>query len=111
MQVFADAPDHCRPVTDITLTSNLLSPQPVGTTILWTAVVTGGTAPEFRFWVQAQGGPFILAQDYGPSSTFIWRPSVEGAYVVCVWVRRTGSPADKETDTCAQFRAERRVSP
>jgi hypothetical protein len=95
----------------VSLSANPPSLQVVNNPVAWTANAIEVVAPQYRFWVQAQGGPFILAQDYGPSSTFIWRPSVEGAYVVCVWVRRTGSAADKETDTCAQFRAERRVSP
>jgi len=103
MQVFADAPDHCRPVAGVTLTSNLLSPQPVTTPILWTAVSKGGTAPEFRFWVQPQGGPFTLAQDYGPNATFLWIPTQQGAYVICVWARSSGSSADNEADLCQAF--------
>ena len=95
----------------VSLSANPPSLQVVNNPVAWTANAIEVVAPQYRFWVQAQGGPFILAQDYGPSSTFIWRPSVEGGYVVCVWVRRTGSAADKETDTCAQFRADRRVSP
>jgi hypothetical protein len=111
MRVFADAPDHCRPVAGVTLTSNLLSPQPVTTPILWTAVATGGTAPEFRFWVQPQGGPFTLAQDYSPSNAFTWTPAVAGDYLVVVWVRSSGSSTPFEKDAVATFWVNRAGTP
>jgi hypothetical protein len=104
MQVFADAPDHCRPVTGVILSPNPPSSQPVTTPILWTAVATGGTAPEFRFWVQPQGGPFTLAQDYSPSNTFAWTSTVAGDYFVIVWVRSSGSSTPFERDAVAAFR-------
>ncbi len=104
MQVFADASGHCRPVTAVTLTPNLLSPQPVGTPILWTALAADGTLPQFRFWVQPQGGPFTLAQDYSPSNSFAWTPTVAGDYFVITWARSGGSNAPFEKDAVAAFR-------
>jgi len=91
------------PPLAVSLTSTPPSPQPVGTTIVSTAVATGGTAPRFRFWVQPPGGAFTLAQDYSPSNSFSWTPSVAGTNVVCVWARSSGSSAAKEADACQAF--------
>ncbi len=91
------------PVTAVSLTPDKPSPQPPNTTVLWTAVATGGTAPQFRFWVQPQGGPFALAQDYSPSNTFPWTPSATGDYTICVWAKSTGSGAAFEADACKPF--------
>jgi hypothetical protein len=91
------------PVTAVTLTPDKPSPQPVETTIIWTAVATGGTAPQFRFWVLPPGGPFTLAQDYSLSNTFPWTPSAAGDYTICVWAKSTGSGAAFEADACKPF--------
>jgi subtilisin family serine protease len=91
------------PVTGVSLTPDKPSPQPVNTPILWTAVATGGTAPQFRFWVQAPGGPFVVLQDYGPSPTFPWTPAVAGDYVIIVWAKSTGSAAAFEAFAVAAF--------
>ena len=92
------------PVTDVSLTPDKPSPQPLGTTILWTAGVTGGTAPQFQFWVQPVGGAFQLAQPYGPSNTFAWTASVAGDYFVFVWARSSGSSAIFEADRVTTFK-------
>jgi hypothetical protein len=91
------------PVTSVALSSNPPSPQPVGTPVTWTAVATGGTAPQFRFWVQPQGGPFTLAQDYSASNTLTRTPSAAGNFVICVWAKSSGSSAAKEADDCKPF--------
>jgi len=85
------------------LTPNLPSPKPVTTPILWTAVATGGTAPEFCFWVQPARGPFSLAQDCSSSNTFAWVPTAAGDYSVCVWARSSGSSKDLDADACQRF--------
>ena len=91
------------PVTAVTLAPDKASPQPVGTPIVWTATATGGTAPQFRFWVQAPGGPFVVLQDYGSSPTFTWTPTVVGTHVVIVWARSSGSAATFEASAGAAF--------
>jgi len=92
------------------LTPNLPSPKPVTTPILWTAVATGGTAPQFQFWVLPPGGPWTGGQPYSGSATFVWTPGAPGAYGVCVWAKSSGSSALKEADACQPFRVTPRVS-
>ncbi len=94
------------PVTAVTLTPSRPSPQPFNTPIVWTAVATDGTAPQYRFWVRPVSGPFTLLCDYSPTSTCPWTPTVAGDYVVCVWARSSGSSADKEADACQAFRVD-----
>jgi hypothetical protein len=99
------------PVTDVSLTPDKPSPQPLGTTILWTAGVTGGTAPQFQFWVQPVGGPFTLLCAYSSSNTCPWTPSVAGDYFVFVWARSTGSSAIFEADALVAFQVVTTCSP
>jgi hypothetical protein len=95
---------QCTAVTSVSLAANLPSPQSPNTPIVWTAAATGGTAPQFRFWVQAPNGSFTLGQDYGPSNTFAWTtPAVQGNYNVFVWARSSCSSADKEADRGVPF--------
>ncbi len=79
------------------------SPQPVRTRIIYTATAAGMTASQYRFWVQPEGGPFTLAQDYSSTNTFAWTPTVAGEYVVCVWARGSASSKAVEADTCMRF--------
>jgi hypothetical protein len=102
-QVIIDRQDIASCMPGVRLSASPPSPQPPNTPITWTAVAIGGTAPEFRFWVQPQGGPFTLAQDYSPSNTFTWTPTVAGDYFVIVWARSSGSSTPFEKDAVAAF--------
>jgi hypothetical protein len=66
-------------------------------------VATGGTAPQFQFWVQRVGGPFTLLCAYSASATCSWTPSVAGDYFVFVWARSAGSSATFEADRVISF--------
>jgi cell wall-associated protease len=92
-------------VTAVSLTPDKPSPQPIGTTIVFTAVATGGTAPQFQFWVRRDGEPFTLLCAYSSSPTCPWTPSIAGDYVVFVWARSTGSSAIFEADQVISFTA------
>jgi cell wall-associated protease len=91
------------PVTGVSLTPDKPSPRPVGTTIVWTAAATGGTAPQFQFWVERVGGPFTLLCAYSASATCPWTPSVAGDYFIIVWARSAGSSAIFEADRVTTF--------
>jgi hypothetical protein len=74
-------------VTGLTLTSDVVSPQPLGRTVNWTAVASGGQGPyAYRWWVEGSGGTWSSA--WGSSNTFAWTPTdVNAAYRVVVGVR------------------------
>jgi hypothetical protein len=79
----------------VILLSNVPSPQTVGSTILWSAVPSGGIAPyQYRWWV-FDGKAWSAESAWTTSSTWSWRPTVANAgYVVRVWVRSAGQSSD-----------------
>jgi cell wall-associated protease len=97
-------------VTAVSLTPDKPSPQPVGTTIVFTAVATGGTAPQFQFWVRRVGdpftSPFTLLCDYSSSTTCAWAASVAGDFSILVRARSGGASVAFEADGEISFRLE-----
>jgi hypothetical protein len=82
------------PLKISSLTSNVASPQNLGTSVTFTAAATGGTAPyQFKWWV-SDGSSWRVAQDWGSSATFNWVPTVSGDYLVAVWGRSNGVRAN-----------------
>ncbi len=80
------------------LAVSALTPSPagstsLGTSVTWTALATGGTAPySYKFYLY-NGTSWLLARDWGSAATWTWTPSATGSYIVQVWVRNTGSSA------------------
>jgi arylsulfate sulfotransferase len=66
------------------------APQPVGTTVIWTASGTDSNSGtlEYRFSVQAPEEAFAVVRDFSPSNSFEWTPGErEGSYNIQVTVR------------------------
>jgi glucose/arabinose dehydrogenase len=76
------------------LTANKSAPQAPGTAITFTATATGGTAPyQYKWWVY--NGTWQIAQTWSASNTFAWTPgTANSGYLVGVWVKSAGNPAD-----------------
>ena len=87
--------DTLRMCSAAALTPSKASPQPPGTTVVFTASATCPATPEYRFWVQDLSGRWAIAQDYGATNTFSWATTgkSQGAYGVEVDVRDQGSNA------------------
>jgi hypothetical protein len=82
------------PLSVINLTSSVSSPAAPGTSITFTATANGGTAPyQYKWWVH-DGTGWVVAREWSTSRTLTWRPTIEGAYMVAVWVRNAGVTAD-----------------
>ena len=82
----------------VTLASSPASPQPVGTTITWTATIsdTASGGHEYQYSVAPSGGPAAVVRDYHPVTSFPWTPSkTEGTYTISVIARNlsTGQTA------------------
>jgi hypothetical protein len=74
--------------------SDATFPAALGTSIRWTANVTGGIGPlQYQFWAFKQNEGWSLIRAYGTSNTVLWTPSTTGTYAVQVWVRNAGSTA------------------
>ena len=84
----------------VTLSPSLASPQPLGTTIVWTATVTDtvGGGDEMQFSVAPNGSPAAVVHDFNISKSFPWTPSkTEGTYTISVVARNisTGTTATR----------------
>jgi hypothetical protein len=77
-----------RTVTNVTLTSDLVSPQALGKTVTWTAIADGGEGPySYRWFVETSPGVWWNSA-WESSNTFAWTPTAANAsYRVLVGVR------------------------
>ena len=78
----------------MTLAPDQLQPQPVGTTINWTATaLSSGVGPVwYRFSVTDSTGSRYIAQDFSASATFAWTPNeFEDTYEIEVAAMDLGS--------------------
>ncbi len=94
----------------VTLSSSPASPQPVGTTITWTATVsdTASGGHELQFRVATNGRPAAIVRDYSPVASFQWTPSkTEGTYTIRVVARNLSTSLTASTS--ASFTATSRL--
>jgi len=86
------------PATGLTLTANLASPQPVGTTITFTAVGQGGSGSYDYQFILKTGNTSAVVQDHSGSNEYVWNTDglAPGAYSLQVFVRNTGSTVPYE---------------
>jgi PA14 domain len=84
------------------LSSNRLSPQPVGTSIMFSAIATGGVTPhQFKWWI-FNGTSWTMARQWSTSNTFTWTPtSANSSYIVHVWARNANSTQDAADNPAA----------
>jgi hypothetical protein len=90
------------PLTMTVLSSNRMSPQPVGTSIVFTATAEGGSAPyQFKWWIDNAGTSTVGAQ-WSTSNMFTWTPaSPSSTYVIRVWARNAANTADAPDSSAA----------
>ncbi len=90
------------PLTVTGLTSNKLSPQPVGSSIVFSAIASGGVKPyQFKWWI-GNGTTSIVGQQWSTSSTFTWTPTSPGSsYAIRVWARNATSTVDAPASSAA----------
>ena len=76
------------------LSPSVSSPQPVGTTVVWTASATDTSSGDlvYRFSVQPPSGDFAVVRDFAASNFFEWTPGDrEGAFNIRVSVKNTST--------------------
>ena len=83
------------PLTLTSISANRAAPQPVGTSIVFTASATGGTSPyQYKWWL-FDGVNWIQRSDWSTSNSWTWTPNAaNSAYTVGVWIRNAGSTVD-----------------
>lgn len=89
-----------RAALSVSLTSNMGSPRPVGSSITWTATAKGDTDPApqyvYKFTAELAGLPRVTRAGFQKSNKIVWTPSaLDGNYTVDVVVKNlnTGTTA------------------
>ena len=88
----------------VTLTPNPAGPQPVGTSITWTAAVSGNPDPNpnylYKFSAEVTGSPQLVRRGYGDTKTWTWTPNAfEGNFTIGVTVKDTNAGTKASTTT------------
>jgi hypothetical protein len=93
--------------TSAALSSDVSSPQTVGTKVTFTATSTGCPTPIYEFWLQYPDGTWHLMQTFAPGgATWQWSTTglAPGVYHVHVWANNQGADASTfETFGSATF--------
>jgi hypothetical protein len=92
--------------TGVSLEATPASPQPVGTSVTFTATPTGCAAAEYRFWTLAPTAGAVwqaVTPGFGTGNTFSWETAgkAAGTWRFNVWARSAGSAASYETAPAA----------
>ena len=91
------------PLSVTSFTPNKSFPITLGTSVTFTAGVSGGTGPHtYRFVTYNASTGWAITQDYSALNTFTYFPNV-GTNAVQVWVRNAGSAADYDAYTSSGF--------
>jgi cell wall-associated protease len=83
------------PLTAVGLTPSKISPQPVGTTVTFTAAPTGGGDVQYQFRLRNLNGIWTDVQTYSTDTTWEWNTTglTPGTYRVVVWAKEATSTA------------------
>jgi hypothetical protein len=91
----APQPPAAVKVTGVSLTADAVSPQPVGTTIRFTANAAGGGAPLQYKWSTFDGASWTPVTGWVGAATFNWKPGAAGTYQIAVAVKSAGNASDQ----------------
>jgi len=86
-----------QPVSSVSLNTDRPSPQPRGTSVLFTASATGASGSYvYQYRLRTPSGVWGVARDYSSSDSWSWNTSAvqaTGSYLIEVWAKNTGSNA------------------
>ena len=90
-------------VTSVNISANRAAPQPAGTSTTFTAVASGGAAPQqFKWWIW-NGSTWSVAAGWSTQNTFTWTPAAANSnYKVGVWAR-SGSTSGDTREASVEF--------
>ena len=91
------------------LTADKPAPQPVGTTITWSASASGGSNLEYQFSVTQAGRPALIVRDFAASPSFKWTPINGGRYTVTVKVQDASAVGTSVPRTSPQYVINSRI--
>ena len=83
------------PLSIVGLSADKASPQPINSTINFTATTSSGVAPvQFKWWVY-DGVSWSVVKDWSTSNSYSWAPKIAGNYRIGVWARSSGNTVDQ----------------
>ena len=84
--------DANNPPTSVSLTSDLPSPQPEGTTVTFTAQADGGSSDyEYRFFLKDPLDQWSVVREYSSEPNYTWTAIGNGESAIQVWAKNAGS--------------------
>lgn len=78
------------------LTSNIASPQKVGTSINLSASATGEGSIQYRYTVESSTGTEVI-KNFSTASNATWTPSIDGTYVITVTAKDANGNKSSKT--------------
>jgi hypothetical protein len=89
-------------VASVAITADRPAPQAPGTSITFTAIPSGGTAPQHFKWFAYDGTAWTIVGDWNVSPTLTWTPSAANPdYRIGVWARSADSARDAADATAS----------
>ena len=80
------------PIRVDTMTADRTAPQPLGTTVTFTAVAAGGTAPYQYQWRVYNGSKWVTKQNWSSNNKFVWKATTANSgYQIRAVVRSTNA--------------------
>jgi FtsP/CotA-like multicopper oxidase with cupredoxin domain len=91
--------------TGVTLTPSLVSPQPPGTAVVFTAAGQGSSGYQYRFWLSTDNGnTFSVVQDWSATATWtLAATNPAGGYVVLADVKTDPSSTLRDAYTAVTY--------
>lgn len=88
-------PQISNKVLAVFVAPNVSAPQPVGSTVTWTATAVGGIAPALYKYLIHDGTNWVAQGGWTTSTTFAWKPATPGGkYRLSVWAKSPANTAD-----------------
>jgi hypothetical protein len=87
-------------VVSLALSTNVAAPQPAGTTIVWTATPSGGSASLVYKWFVFELGLWRQVGTWTASNQLTWTPTnASSDYRISAWVKNAATTADEAEAT------------
>ncbi|AGL03690.1 S8 family serine peptidase [Desulfoscipio gibsoniae] len=86
-------------VTSVSLSTDKASPQPIGTTVTFTASAVGSSNPQYSFWVQDPNGVWTSSGAWTSTNTYQINNAIPGIYQVIVYAKDSQASQSQAFDS------------
>jgi spore germination protein YaaH len=91
-ELWAALHDHFAACATAAVTSDLASPQPRGSQVVFTARSTGCADPLYEYWIRYPDGTWVMTRTFAADATWTWSTAAYplGTYTIHVWANQGG---------------------